>query len=1580
MLKAKKILTILIIASMLLTVVPTGALAAKKYEAEVSILGTAVAFKSPAYREGGRIFVPLEEMCEYINLELKSDNGIYTVTRDSQVAKLERANFIATVNDKEVEISASPVVVDEVTYIPIDALEQLFGIPVNIDTEKNYADIKPNTYSIDITSEDAYGVSYEKPNNNTLITDAEGADELYYNNGKNSEYDKIVYYVLDFSKFKGKKIKSASLEISLAGGKNLYANFEIARTDMWDKDTISYENQPAAYTDGAVRLQVGNATYPQGGKVFLRTTFDITSMAKSAISNYEPMSVKLYSIPNGTSTASIQAYIKGVNTSERPKLVVTTEELYNFPIDSSVGESHSLNQYNSVNILGAIGVISEDEELPLGFSDILLTRGEFITYAMKLFGDKVITSSDEQLFDDVTPDMDCFKAVSMAHAYGIVKIGEDKLFNPFDDITFNEAVTILCRMLNHDEYAERLGGYPSGYATAAYSCGLLKGVSYDEYVTYTDAFTMFTNALDVPMFDIDEYDSEGVASYSLNENKTILTENFDCEIVQGTVTANNFSAVTGSVTNNHICIDKIPYLSKNKDYNKLLGYEVKAYINKDNELVYMGTVSTIETSIDLTKIVDVEKSGSDIDITYEDGSQERIVTVSSNDAFIYNLMAVSDSAQKDKELFIADAGEVYILDNDTVIINAYETVVVSYVNKDEQIIHDLYDTYNDSIRLNNFDDFSFVNTDGETMDYASIKSDNVISIAYSLDKTMFRAIVSDEIVNAEITEIAEDDTSRVTVVVAGKEYALTNYYDDDLKPKEWTKSVELGAPSSYFIDAFGQIAGIRVNIAGEYPGYLLGIDKNSKSSLDDTLYAAIVTQNAVNYVTIELAERVTIDGQLCKTSTEVLSLSQLYEGTAFKKQGVIYTLNNEGKIRSIDTSYVNSAKEDGEETLNKMHHIDYTKNTDTPSSSATYADQTKSHLHYKSETGTLSNRYWITDGKSLVIMAPTDSGGYYPTGDFSEYRALNNMENDDKHFMDIYTIGSDSPDVSIAFYRGSVNVGASDGFKVYDRIIYRYNQENGDVDAVLKYYDSPGECKEVVIEEGYLSTVNGMNLSCGDVIRIGVDYNNEVRAVERYFDYATKTITQAEIGHPAAANAVNSLYTKKSIDGFKQFVTDFNDDADTQKVWIKNSYLNTIYAYRATSGGINMYQSNIDDIVDYDTAPYASTAVFYLTNYLTVQKPVIVVPIAAAGSYKAGFVNDAPDTVITDGEGKQATLSPQYRNPGEALDNVNWTLTRPNDTFIGWEYKGVIYKNDELSSIKMPEDNITLTARWKTTRKVAFMNSEGTALAGEAINGVAGQKIILPSRDIESFRITGWTDGANTWNVGDEFTIPDNDVTLYAVGTPVVTYTVSFTNKYGTAPTGYTREENTYTDELPDMDDVDFHTFKGWKLNTATYQVGDKCQVTGNITLEAVWEWSPLEKFWIDHIGDMTTKIGDGVVFTATENDVYTYNSQKFIERCRIKTGSVTIKVNLLEGESGIYDLYLYNKSNSSTRKGVVTIGGEKIGEVATVFESSTLEGRPVMNGPVSVQLAEGENQIVITSSDGKQYDFYGFKLVYAGE
>ena len=146
---------------------------------------------------------------------------------------------------------------------------------------------------------------------------------------------------------------------------------------------------------------------------------------------------------------------------------------------------------------------------------------------------------------------------------------------------------------------------------------------------------------------------------------------------------------------------------------------------------------------------------------------------------------------------------------------------------------------------------------------------------------------------------------------------------------------------------------------------------------------------------------------------------------------------------------------------------------------------------------------------------------------------------------------------------------------------------------------------------------------------------------------------------------------------------------------------------------------------------------------------------------------------------------------------------------------------------------------------VTYENAKGAA--PEAVTADEGTEITVADAPaaVEGFTFEGWTDGATTYDAGDKFTLTA-DVTLTAVWEPIPKYTVTYENAKGDAPEAVTEDEGTTITVAAAPATVEGFTFGGWTNGETTYQAGQTFELTGNVTLTAVWE--PIPKYTVTYV------------------------------------------------------------------------------------------------------------------------------------
>ena len=520
------------------------ALAERQYAADMSINGSVVDFVNKPYSEYNMVFVPLEELCGYLGLELSANAGQYTINRMKTIVTMDAGNMIIRVNGERKMLTSPLSTRNGVVYVPAEFFNIAFNMPLEFSEDFRSVELTPNVYSIAIGEENAAAISASMPEKDTLATGTGDADSLFYKPSESPEKEIAVYYQADFSDFADKEISKVTLEMNVARGANLYQSITAMRTAPWEKGKLNFNNQPEEFSKQTASQMLANELQ-QGAKNWGTMSLDITSLVKSAVMDGKTLSVKMLGQPYATqkNPGAPQAYIKGVNTPTAPYLLISVNEVYTFPTKQAEKEESQENRFSELQLLYSLGVFTEEDEFPLDLSESV-TRGEFLTYAMRLRGKNVPVGSEEQFFSDVPTDSGYFGVTASAYELGYITGWQGIAFRPYDDITIGEAVTILGRMLNYDVYADERGGFTPGYFQAAVHGDLYIGVNDNSsLVTFNQMFRLLEDALDAKMLNVYSYSSNGTAEYTFDENMTILTEYWNAKKIEGTVTANEYSNV-----------------------------------------------------------------------------------------------------------------------------------------------------------------------------------------------------------------------------------------------------------------------------------------------------------------------------------------------------------------------------------------------------------------------------------------------------------------------------------------------------------------------------------------------------------------------------------------------------------------------------------------------------------------------------------------------------------------------------------------------------------------------------------------------------------------------------------------------------------------------------------------------------------------------------------------------------------------------------------------------------------------------------------------------------------------------------
>ena len=1351
--------------------------AGREYAANAYINDTLVGFKNAPYEQDGTIYVPLEEACKYMNISCTLENGMYTLTHGSDSVTMQEGNMFVQKNGQSLMLSSQSWNKGGVIFVPTELFSAGLDIDLTADVDARRVFFRPNIYRIYITEQNAALVNLKKPDEDLLHTGATATDDIIYNESLLSTVEISLYYKFDLSQFAGKTITDARLTAYCGLNSNLNPHLGAIRTEQWEKGSITYNTAPAHLDGDQIKKDptlLTAATHGQNGKNYLPHTITMTDWAKAAIASGQPLAIKLLGVPQIKTNSSAQIRVKGVNTPQKAYLSVTVDEQFDFPASEEKRETDiDRNTFTKLNFLTKLGVFKEGEEFPADLSTGV-TRREFVSYAIRLMNDFSYNEEADEIFADVLKKSASYGEIMDSAQLGLISSAPGMLFRPDDIITYDEGVTVIGRMLGYGVYASQNGGFSQGFVSAAVRNDLLKGVrSHSGKIGFDSMFNLFFNALEAPMFEPDVYTSGGAVDYTFNPDVTLLSEYWDLKRLEGTVEGNEYTNLNPSVsgTPGKLIIEGVSYVIDNPEYNSLLGYEVEGYYDKDNNILYLGADKTKNKTeiIDLHSVTLVNApKGGELTFSYENTKgKNETERIENTDTIIYNGKSIRFTDLK-KSLLEKDTGSITYLNDTTVIITAYTTVVVYNVDEEEEVITDKYAPFDNTLRLKNTDYYVFRDESGYSVDIEKLSVNDVISAAVSLDKK----VIAGEISNRKLTGKVSAITDENEIEVNG------NLYETVGENLSWINDIKkLGTEGTIFLDVFGFVAGFEAKRATENMlGYVL-THGHKGSGLNPKLQLGLITTDDQKMVAYTLADKVVIDGVSCKTESAILEALGKGEGDSdVKKQGIIFSVNADREINKIDTPAFNENKEIEENSLQTR-----------------YTDSTK--LHYKSGAGRLGDIFYWNRQTALNVMFTGDKTKTEQVNDPEYYQYFKSgLTSDKKYTVEVYSVGKKKPNADIVIVTATPSTSVGGTIAIAGKRVFTLNND-GYYDEKLYYYTASTKASSAIISDDFSSVASAASktalaaLKPGDIIRVGKDFNGELTAITRYYDYTNNKLlsnpdydsSSAEFGSNFynADGRIYGGYVTSKHESYVRFIDDISkiDTADEYKAatdgmfrWVNlnmNSGSNkNVFKYEVEDGDVIVAKATADDVVDYDHVPYAPSGIILQTTYAQQIDAAYIVNVEKpenTGIYKITFEPGE------NASGTKAFIRADLNDTVTLPSSEGFLSNDPAYAFDCWTYNGQDYIEGALITVT---GDMTFTAKWKWVGVQYDITYDGNDATGGTVapaRAVGGSTYTVAENPEETgfkkenYYFAGWEYEGVIYQPGDSFTMPEKAVTFKAV-------------------------------------------------------------------------------------------------------------------------------------------------------------------------------------------------------------------------
>lgn len=591
-----------------------------------------------------------------------------------------------------------------------------------------------------------------------------------------------------------------------------------------------------------------------------------------------------------------------------PVLVLIAVLMLQCTIFAEEGTRRNTERYQpAVNKVLALGIMdghleSETNEF---MPEADMTRVEFAVAIAKAMGysEELLQEDQSTPFIDVSESHWASGFINAALTAGVIQKSAAE-FRPESPILYEEAVSMLLHATGYWAYAEKKGGYPSGYFAVADQIGLTKklNLSRSDVVSRAEAAQLLSAACDIDVLEPTSMAGDKTA-YAVQSGTTIISKGLSVYKDSGRVTATDFTSVNGTKTmaDNHVEINAAHYAAGETAIAHALGYYVDFYYRsaegggektivyyevseKDNEAVTVWTEDIIDAA--------------DGRLTYDSGKSQKTIRIAENANVIYNGKYQCKAVNLNYADMKPQNGNVVCIDSDgdnaydIIMIHAYDTYVVENVLSAKGIIYD-QDDDKEPIRLEDSHVRYSLEKNGKLIEVDDLRRWNVVTVEVSRDKTVYFLTVSD----AKVTGKAQSYDDRYITIDE------TTYELNQNRFGKSTAGLSL-KEGTFYLDSFGRVAGCDYAAATGQYAYIAGVKRVSE--LGETLSFKLFEVSG-EFKVYSGAKQITVDGYVLKKAEEVKKalaksgVDPQDELAAGVCQLIRFDVNAQNEIRWIDT-------------------------------------------------------------------------------------------------------------------------------------------------------------------------------------------------------------------------------------------------------------------------------------------------------------------------------------------------------------------------------------------------------------------------------------------------------------------------------------------------------------------------------------------------------------------------------------------------------------------------------------------------------------------------------------------------------
>lgn len=747
---------------------------------------------------------------------------------------------------------------------------------------------------------------------------------------------------------------------------------------------------------------------------------------------------------------------------------------------TSVTAKSTYSTEKSKAVLNYIGVMSIQE----GDSSKYVTRAEFADYVFK--AKQLGSVADKQYFTDVSRDYWASGAINALTEAGIVSYASDGLFNPNNEITYEQACKLLVYALGYEDYALFEKNGMSAYPAMVKNIGIDVKVKDYSHITIDEAANLIFQAMSSPLPEKYLSGNNRLIKVSTDGN-TLFEMYFDVYFGTGQLR----SIYENSIDN--ITVDEDTTIIGDTKYKLDPECDIENYFGETIDFVY------IDNKKGYGKVIYAEPYYQDVRVTISSDCIEGVapteIRYSSKDnsystkrisfdpkaTVVYNgRLLTSGLNTKLTELvngsrigtveLVKTEGSKY----DLIVIKSYELFYATAYDKDNETLYGKEGTFN----LNTYDAKRVLNFAGSNAEIP--KSYPVmLMVGESEDKKSIEVIICNSKKDIVINRFSNEElTTDKEEIIKIEKYAISNL----------NFQIQVGRTYTVYLDIYGNICYFS---AGINQGMQIGWLRDVKIKRREELYLNIFV-HADNVTTrYKLAEKVRIDGKKYY-SYEIKKVMLAFPGSVITDENgdpvgispqlIRFSTNESLEITDIDTTNL-GANEDKNNSLREI---------DRGQRNRSGADGWYGHRILYSDSETVTKRMTVAGADCPDLVTTSESAK-------------------DEYYANTYTI-RDGITPIIAYKWTDATLFA-------DLVVTPVNGENKDYKIYMfagmtKIVDDYGDVVDVAYAYGYGEKITFLidsdtsktkfeGLNFGDLFTVTGGYNKSVLDIKKVFDTAT---------------------------------------------------------------------------------------------------------------------------------------------------------------------------------------------------------------------------------------------------------------------------------------------------------------------------------------------------------------------------------------------------------------------------------------------------------------------------------------------